>query len=227
MSSLTKSLVLLALIMALLYAPDLLRGRMLDDIVVLEKCERLGWRQLIVDGMRFTQAELGCVWWVQQDTILHYFRPLLLFSFRLPLVVGDSSDILQHAINIVVHFATAAWVLIWGHSLFDNRRSAVVAALFIAACLPARWAVLLIVGRKELLTGALLLWALYLHVRGRRRVAMVLFGAGLLTGEHAVVFPVLAVLWAWLIGSITSRKNCLEARCSVWPSPGPLSPIRF
>jgi len=199
-AKLAKPLLLLALILAVLYGPDVLRGRMLDDIIVLDKCERLGWRPLLVDGMRFTQAELGCAWWVQQETILHYFRPLLLVSFRLPMVIGDTSDILQHAINIVVHFATVALVLIWGQCFFEHRRSAVVAALFVAVCLPARWAVLPIVGRKELLTGALLLWALYLHVRGRRRWAAALFGAALLTGEHAIVFPVLAVLWDCLIG---------------------------
>jgi hypothetical protein len=214
-----KPLLLLALILGLLYGPTLLRGRLLDDIVVLDKCERLGWKQLLVDGMRFTQAELGCAWWVQQETILHYFRPLLLVSFRLPLVVGDTSDILQHAINIVAHFATVALVLLWGHSLFDHTRSAFVAALFIAVCLPARWAVLLVVGRKELLTGALLLWALYLHARRRRRWAMVLFGAGLLTGEHAVVFPVLAVLWDCLVGRVRLGRSCSPtAPHRAWPA---------
>lgn len=210
---------LLALPVLLMHLPDLWAGRLLDDIIVLDRCETLAWSALLTEGFRFERVELGNVWWIGQDTILCYFRPLLLASFRLPMLFAGSADVLQHAISIALHLFTTGVVLALGRRIFHSPRSAFLGALLFAASLHPRWAILLITARKELLVGALVLLALYLHVRGRTWWAAVSLAGAVASGEHAVVFPFMAVAWDVLS---PQRRNGIETTAQAsgrtWPA---------
>jgi hypothetical protein len=193
-------LAFLALVITIMYAPTIRHGRILDDLIVLQKCETLPWSALVTEGFRFPRVELGNAWWIDQPTIMCYFRPLLLASFRLPMLLPGGGDWLQRVVNIGLHFAAAGLLLGLMRRVLQRPRSALLATLFFAVCFHPRWAVLLITARKELLVAVLILWALHLHLRGRGKWAALPFAGALLSGEHAVVFPLIAFLWDALLG---------------------------
>lgn len=189
-------LLVLAVVILLLHVPSLWAGRLLDDIVVLDRCEHDSWSGLFRDGFRFQRSELGDVWWMEQETILHYFRPLVLASLRVVGVVSGWADWAQHAFNILLHGLTAVLLLFVARFLFHSPRSAFLATLFFTTSIHHWWAVLLITARKELLAGVLILLAFYLHVRRRWWLAGLSFAGALLSGEHAATFPMLILIWA-------------------------------
>ena len=80
-SSNLRYIILLAIIVAILYGPSLWKGRMMDDFMILEKCEKLPLTTLLSEGLKADREELGDFWWIEQKTIFHYFRPLLVFTF--------------------------------------------------------------------------------------------------------------------------------------------------
>lgn len=215
---------LLALAVVVMHWPSLRTGRLLDDVLVLDRCEKLPWSALLAKGFEFERVELGNVWWIEQETILHYFRPLLLVTFRLPMMVFGRSDFAQHAINLLIHLATAGVLLALARRLFRDPRAAFLSSLFFAVSLHPRWSILLISARKEPLVGLLLLSTFYLHLRNRWLWAALPFAAALLTGEHAVVFPVMAVLWDVLhpkrldAGANTEAELGQPAARPLWPA---------
>jgi hypothetical protein len=191
----------------------------MDDVVVLDKCETLPWSVLLTEGFRFQRTELGDVWWIGQETIMCYFRPLLLATLRVPIMLTASADWLQHAINMVLHLTAAALLLALCRTMLTSPRSAFLATLFFTVCFHPRWAVLLISARKELLVGVLVLLALQLHLRNSWKWAAVAFAGALLSGEHAVAFPFIAFLWDCLaprnrLGAAVASAPARRA----WPS---------
>jgi hypothetical protein len=215
---------LLALAVVVMHWPSLRSGRLLDDVLVLDRCEKLSWSALLTEGFEFKRVELGNVWWIEQETILHYFRPLLLVTFRLPMMVFGRSDFVQHAINLLIHLATVGVLLVLARRLFRDPRAAILSALFFAVSLHPRWSILLISARKEPLVGLLLLSAFFLHLRGRWLWAALPFAGALLSGEHAVVFPVMAVLWDVVhpkrldAGADAAAEVIQPAARPLWPS---------
>jgi hypothetical protein len=216
--SFRRQLVVLALLIAIVYTPTVWYGRVLDDIVVLDKCEKLSWGTLLTEGFRFQRTELGNAWWIEQETIMCYFRPLLLATVRLPMLLAGSADSIQHAINLGLHVIVAGLLLALSRSLLKSPRSAFLATLFFALSFHPRWTMLLITARKEPLVGVFVLLALHLHIRGRWKWAAFAFAGALFSGEHAVAFPLIAFVWDVLVPR--SRTNsCVPAPAGrhAWP----------
>jgi len=188
-------LLFIAALFFLLHWPTLHLGRLRDDIYVLDKCEALSWRHLLLEGFRFPIVDFGNPWWMVQPDVCHFFRPLVLTTFKLPIALFGSCDTLHRVGNLVIHLLSAGLLLLVGRRLFRSTAAALFAACWFTFSLHNQWTVMWLVARKELLVGLLVLTAFYAHLRSRRAGALVAFFLALTAGEHAVAFPFIAVLW--------------------------------
>ena len=210
-SSNLRYIILLAIIVAILYGPSLWKGRMMDDFMILEKCEKLPLTTLLSEGLKADREELGDFWWIEQKTIFHYFRPLLVFTFWLPIQLSNNSDFAQHLINLFLHLLTAGLLFELGKRLFQETRAAFLSVLLFTVSTHHLLAVQWIAARKELLTGALLILAFYLHTKKRLPWAALAYMGALLSGEHAAIFPVLVLLW-----DLINRKSKIRSFWRSW-----------
>lgn len=188
-------ILIIGILVFLLYAPSLSTGRMVDDMVILEKSERLPLPLFLLEGMKIERDEIGDVWWIQQEFLFHYFRPLLLFSFWLPQQLMENSDFLQHVLNLLLHFFAAVTILLLGRNVLKDNRAAFLAAVLFTVSIHHLLTVPWIAARKEILTGLMLVLAFFSHHRKRWLAASLAFAGALLSGEHAVLFPVLVLIW--------------------------------
>ena len=194
-ASVRASVRILVLVTLAINVPGLWRGRILDDHAILDACRDKPAAVLVTDGLTLTRQDVGDPWWIGQDALLSYFRPLLLLSYKAPAVLAARPDVWQHAVNLALHVAVVLLVFGSAHRVLGDRHRALVAALLFAvgtATLPgAQW----ISGRKEPLTALLILVAFRSHLARRTATAAAALGGALLTGEQAVAFPVMAITW--------------------------------
>lgn len=202
---------ILMLVVAVLYVPSLWQGRMMDDHMILKKCEELPFTALLSEGLEASRSELGDFWWIEQETLFHYFRPLLVFTFWLPVQLADFSDFFQHVINLLLHLLSAGLLFALAKRLFRDPWIAFLSALLFAVSIHHLLAVQWIAARKELLTGALLILAFSEHTKQRFHWASLAFAGALLSGEHSVFFPVLALIW-----DLFSRRSGSRTPRRIW-----------
>lgn len=185
---------------------------MIDDHVILEACQNLPLGQLLRDGLKAESEEAGDFWWVESKHIFFYFRPLLLLTFKLPILLGPQADLIQHLLNMVLHLSVAVLLLALARKLFQNGPVALFVAVFFAVSIHHGFTVQWIAVRKESLAGLLLLAAFFLHMKGRwQRATLLLLGA-LLTAEQAVIFPGLVLLWDFLASKRKEKIRRLIGR---------------
>ncbi|MEN9791793.1 MAG: hypothetical protein RLZZ63_1451 [Gemmatimonadota bacterium] len=165
-----------------------------DDIPIIYDAERLhDWRQLWrVFGQTYWSGDLG------KDL----YRPLTLFSFGVQWAIGDGDPMVFHAVSIILYGAVALGVLALGRRVLPPRFAALGAGLWTVHPLHVE-AVGNVVGQAELLVALALVGGLVLYIdarstarwpAGRLAAIIGLFVVGLLSKEHAIVFPGLLVV---------------------------------
>jgi Flp pilus assembly protein TadD len=128
------------------------------------------------------------------------YRPLLTLTYLLHFITTGAAPWPMHAANILLH-VTACCLLLTALRRRMSEPSALAAALLFAVMPIHAEAVSYITSRSELLTAVCVLGAWLLLEReasGPRLVAgAALFCAGLLSKEHAIVFPAFLALADW------------------------------
>ena len=188
-------LIAVTILLFAVHWPTLQLGRLRDDIYILQKCESYTWDRLLLQGFRFPRTDFGNPWWVTQDDIAHFFRPLVLTSFKLPIEVFGTCDTLHRVSNVLFHLVTSFLLIFVGRRLFKSRVAAMVPAFYFAFSLHNQWTVMWLVARKELLVGLFLLTAFFFHLKERLIPSLVAMLLAMTAGEHAVSFPFIVVLW--------------------------------
>ncbi|MGQ0648616.1 MAG: hypothetical protein ACT4P7_13715 [Gemmatimonadaceae bacterium] len=193
--------VALALVAALVYANSLANGFVLDDrgIILdnpLVQHPAAAWRA-------FTSPYgPGAVGGGQ-------YRPLGILAFALDRALAGNSAVWFHTMNvawyavvvILVHRFALAWLAPAG---------AAVAALIFAVHPVHDEAVANVVGRLELMAATFGLAALLLHRRGHWSAAA-LYACALLSKEHAIVIPLLALAQDLVSGSRSRARGHTRA----------------
>jgi|GEM_PF-4563080 len=202
-----RYILFLALITAIIHLPALWLGPIHDDFHVLGKCEDFPFSTLISEGFKFTSDLLGNPWWIEKKIVAQYFRPLLLLTYKIPIMISGKCYGLQHLVNILLQILNVSIIYLLGRKFFRSPTSAFFTAAFFAAsvhCLvPVQW----IVSRKELLTDAFLMGAFWFHMQTRLVCSTSLFSAALLSGEHAVAFPLITIFWDIMMPKTKSNSN--------------------
>jgi hypothetical protein len=130
----------------------------------------------------------------QEGEQTDFYRPLVSLSyfgeFRLWGLVPSG----YHAANLAYHLLTVAAVTWGGLILFGSPLAAAVSGMIFAVHPVHTEPVAFIAGRPDLMAGALAIGALCLHLRGRPRWSVLLFGGALLCKETAVMLPALLLL---------------------------------
>jgi len=213
-------ILILGLIVLTLHAAGLWRGRLIDDYFILDKAQNRSFGRLLTEGLTVTREEAGDFWWIGEDHLFSYFRPLLLLTYKLPGLLFEKTDFWQHLINILLHLGTVLLVLTAARHITKDAKSAFLAALLFAVSVHHLLAVQWISGRKEPLIGFLLALAFLFHLKARAVWAALAFLGALLSGEQALVFPFLLIIWDVSGREIGTGENTRPARSALrkWPS---------
>ena len=179
-------------------------GFVYDDVPVVRDDPRLG-------SLRNLPTLVSAPYW-SSDFADRMYRPLVTASFAVDRALGGRSPVLPHAVNVVLHAAVTALVLLLAGAVLGG--GAVVAALWFAVHPVHVEAFAPIVGRSEVLAavgylGAVLAYAAEWRAAraapgGARRAMLallVLVGAGVAFGskEHALTLPAMLLLVdAWV-----------------------------
>jgi hypothetical protein len=213
----------LVLAVALAASVSAVRGGFVyDDVPVVRDDPRLA-------SLNNLPTLVATPYW-SSDFADRMYRPLVTASFAFDRAVGGGSPVVPHAVNVVLHLAVTALVLLLAGALLDTR-GAVVAALWFAVHPVHVEAFAPIVGRSEVLAavgylGAVLAYAAEWRAAraapgGARRgllAVLVLVGAAVAfaSKEHALTLPLMLLLvdawtarWAGLRVGAVLRQHAL------------------
>jgi len=191
----------------ILHIPTLQLGKVLDDIFVLAKCETSSWNNILVNGFKFTRKDFGNPWWIEADTIAHFFRPILIATFKGTILKFGNDPFIHHLINILLHIAVGFNILFMCRKFLKNNMAALIAAVFFIFSLHNQFTVVFIVARKELLVGLFTLYAFNAHLSKKTIRATFYMILAMMCGEHAVAFPFIAILTNLLVNTRGCNKN--------------------
>lgn len=130
------------------------------------------------------------------------FRPLTSLGFILQWFVGGGSPLPFHVVSILAYVAVCIAVLRLCEELVDWRVAALGTALFAVHPLHVE-VVANVVGQAELFAALMVIPALTMFIRARRRGPLgrstvlaiaLLYGAGLMFKEHVVVLPAILII---------------------------------
>lgn len=166
-------------------------------------------------------------WYKYIGTSADLYRPLTIASYALNVMFAGLNSSAFHAVNVLLHAAVCALVVILIDALLRDRVLAVVSGLLFATHPIHTEAVTGIVGRAEILTALFLLLALYLHVRqytlrgfGQALwlpVAGLAYFCALLSKETAIVGPGL-LLVVDVVGRMRHKREVSEGGAARTPA---------
>ena len=121
------------------------------------------------------------------------YRPLTTLSFALNYQLSGPYPRAYHIVNVLLHGLVSVVVYLLVLKIFRDQTAAVIAALIFAVHPIHTEAVAWISGRAELLAALFSLGSWLLYLRGRMLLALLLFFAGLLSKENALMLPLAIV----------------------------------
>jgi tetratricopeptide (TPR) repeat protein len=159
-------------------------------------------------------ADLGAIfgshYWSHVEEGGNLYRPLTIWSFALNHRLGEGGAAGYHAVNAALHGLTGGLLVLVAAALGLGSGGAFAAGLIFVFHPVHVEAVAPVVGRSELLAALFVLGAWLCHLSAPRAAAgrawilgggaALLFGAGLLSKEHAAVLPAL-ILAGDLVGT--------------------------
>jgi Flp pilus assembly protein TadD len=134
------------------------------------------------------------------------YRPLPMLTFGLNHAVGGLEPFGYHLVNLLAHLANAILLFVLARRLGWSREASWVAAALFAVHPMTGETVAAVVGRMDLMAATGLLGGLICHVTARQREvsglkaapwfagAVLLYGFALLSKEHVIVFPAIALV---------------------------------
>jgi len=189
------------------FGASLAVGFFLDDLQTLENSLAASWspRGLAHAFTVFDQRNIDV--WCANLAPTHFFRPLLILSFKLDHAIYGLQPVGYHATNLLLHVLNCFmlfWLLL--RLGFSRARARLAAVLFAVFCHNGA-AVIWISGRTELLVATFMLASVLFYVRAHQhgRIAdhalSVFFAlCALLTKESAVALPGYIMGAEWILG---------------------------
>jgi Tfp pilus assembly protein PilF len=146
------------------------------------------------------------------------YRPLTILSFAANRRLFGEGTFSFHVINVLLHAATAALVVVLVGALGGGRTVALATGLLFAVHPIHTEAVANVVGRGELLAALFWTSALVVHVArppGAPLGVLLLSLAAYLSKEVAVTLPAAVLLIAWFRRTATSRETLTDVAAAV------------
>ncbi len=180
----------------LVYANALANGFAYDDVPVIVD------NPAVSGGIHPLRILFTPYWPGADGRTLGLYRPLTILLFAVQWALGDGSALVFHAVSLLLHGVATALVFRLV-SRFVDWRYALAGTLLFAVHPVHVEAVANVVGQSELMSACLLLAGASIHAgrplggeepAGHRRVIALLFAAGLLAKESAIVFPALLLV---------------------------------
>lgn len=145
---------------------------------------------------------------------LRLYVPLTYTAWSLTAKLAGLEPAAFHAVNLALHCASAAMVVLLLVACGFKPRVAFVGALFFALHPLQVEAVAWVSGLKAVFGGALAIGAITLFVRRRLVAAVVVYGLALLAGPTAAAAPVVAGFVAW--GFTTRSPKEIAKQLAAW-----------
>ena len=172
---------IVAVVAALVYANSLRNGLVLDD-------EGIIMRNDVVHHVSGIWRAFVTPYWPNGSG---QYRPLVISSFAAEWWLWGASPAGYHALNVAWHALASVLVYVLARRWLAPAIALVAGTLFAVHPVHTE-AVANVVGRSELMAACGIIGTLLLHAR-RSRWAMATFAFALLSKEHALVTPVLAL----------------------------------
>lgn len=150
-----------ALLACAVYANALRNGFALDDESIIRD-------NPVVHGLGHLHATLLGAYW---ETSLQLYRPVTLLSFALEWAIDGGNTTAMHAVNVVLHAVASGMVAALVLRLRGGRAAALLAGAVFAVHPVHVEAVSNLVGRSELISTILALWAALLYLADPQRAA--------------------------------------------------------
>ncbi len=216
------------LLVLLLSLPWLSSPMFLDDWHVLFQADQAAWTpEGLAGGFTFLDRSSIETWNLPAEPAYHFFRPLVVASYKLDLALFGTAPLPSHAINLALHLCSVALVAFLALRLGGSRRMARIAAVLFAIQPQVCVAIVWTSGRTETLAGLWILagFAAYVVARQDRRpwwLAGTLAALGLAasTKENAVLLPAMVgayELSRWIAGGRPARAEL--ARAAAYAAP--------
>jgi hypothetical protein len=176
-----------------IYLPSLHNGFAYDDVAIIQADER-------VHSLSDMRALIAKPYW--HDPEMGLYRPLVTLNYAVDWVVSGGSAHFFHAVNVVWNAIACGALFLLLAALLPVGAALAGALIFAVHPLHVE-AVANVVGRAELIAGALMFIALNIWIRnpagaalarGRLALIAVLFALALLSKESAIMLPALIVL---------------------------------
>jgi len=218
-----------ALLLAVaLSAPWLSSPMFLDDWHVLFQADQADWTaEGLARGFTFLDRSSIETWNLPAQPAYHFFRPLVVASYKLDLALWGTAPLPSHLVNLLLHLASVALVALLALRLGGGRRVARIAAVLFAIQPQVCVAIVWTSGRTETLAG---LWMLagftaYVLARQDRRPwwlagTLAALGLAMLTKENAVLLPAMVgayELSRWIAGGWPTRAQLGRAAAHATP----------
>jgi len=206
-------------------APWLASPMFLDDWHLLWRASEAPWTWAgLRDGFTFLDPSSISTWNLPTAPAYHYFRPLVVASFKLDLSLWGLSSIGFHGTNLVMHGVTVILVGQLAARISGDERLGRIAAILFAIQPHNVAAVCWTAGRTTSMGAMWMTAALLSYVTARqdRRpglhgVALVFTALACLTKESAVLVGVLAAFWEVLHGPGPLRTRWKSTVASLLP----------
>lgn len=196
-------------------APWLASPMFLDDWHLLWRASEAPWTWVgLRDAFTFLDPTSISTWNLPTAPAYHYFRPLVIASFKLDLSLWGLSPIGFHGANLLMHLVTVVLVGQLAARLSGDDRMGRITAILFAIQPHNVAAVCWTAGRTTSMGAMWMMAALLSYVVARQDRRPALHGAALgfaalacLTKESAVMIGVLAAFWEVLHGPGTWRSR--------------------
>jgi hypothetical protein len=203
------ALVLLAA--AAVYANALANGFALDDVYIVKQNPRV-----------HALGDLRSIWlkpyWPFFGRELGLWRPMAIFGYALQWAVMGDKPWFFHSVNILLHTGVSLLGFLLLRRLTQSTPAALLGALVFAVHPVHTEVVANVVGQAELIAAFTTLGACLLFITrpdgqsiswGRRVALLVLFLAGVLAKESAIVLPGLLVALDFATGRVRAERSSL------------------
>lgn len=196
------------LLAVVLNAPWLASSMFLDDWHLLWKAHEAEWTwHSLSSSFTFLDSASISTWNLGEIPAYHYFRPLIIASFKVEMWLWGLSPVGFHAVSLLLHLVSTVLVGALVFAMKGERRLARVGALLFAIQPHNVASVLWTAGRTEVLAAPLVLAALLCFVAYTRRplrrmqVGALLFTAvACFVKESVVLVGGFALLWEVHLG---------------------------
>ena len=148
----------------------------------------------------FTSEDIEYLWWIDEEVLIRYFRPLVTLTIMLDYRLGGLDGFPYHLSNLLFHLIAGVLVLALAREVTGREDVSVASALVFLFHPVHAEALFWVSGRVDTIVTALILGAVLLHIQGairssraRSAAGTACFVAALMAKETALVVPVLVV----------------------------------